>query len=52
MKKALYRKRICAEKEKLTPEKVFHTPQYRDLLTSIGREDHRWRVDYITVIRR
>ena len=31
MKKALYRKRICAEKEKLTPEKVFHTPQYRDL---------------------
>ena len=38
MKKALYRKRICAEKEKLTPEKVFHTPQYRDLLTSIGHE--------------
>ena len=38
MKKALYRKRICAGKEKLTPEKVFHTPQYRDLLTSIGRE--------------
>lgn len=38
MKKALYRKRICAEKEKLTPEKVFHTPQYCDLLTSIGRE--------------
>ena len=29
MKKALYRKQICAEKEKLTPEKVFHTPQYR-----------------------
>ena len=38
MKKALYRKRIYAEKEKLTPEKVFHTPQYRDLLTSIGHE--------------
>ena len=38
MKKALYRKQICAEKEKLTPEKVFHTPQYRDLLTSIGHE--------------
>lgn len=28
---------MCRER-KLTPEKVFHTPQYRDLLTSIGHE--------------
>ena len=38
MKKALYRKQICVQRKKTDTEKVFHTPQYRDLLTSIGHE--------------
>ena len=47
--KRLYTGNGYVQKKKLTPER-FHTPQYRDLLASIGHEI-TVEVDYITVIR-